>query len=118
MKNPATAKTVFASFKAKDAKASLQLKEALNKLLGHSRAEEGTIWYEVFQSPVSRLEFYVLEIWNGETALQQHLDQPHLKEFTALCDMLLEKPFSTIALTTPLQAEWLKKAFTNVVSLN
>lgn len=119
MKNQLTqAKTLFVSFKAVDTTASEKLKKALNQLFDLSKQEAGMIQYEVFQSQTNELEFYVRETWSNESALQNHLNQPHLKKFAELCQTILAEPFNVLAMQNPLATEWYSNQFIYGIGMN
>lgn len=119
MENQLTqAKTLFASYKAVDRTASEKLKKALNHLFDLSKQEAGMIQYEVFQSQTNELEFYVMETWSNESALQRHLNQPHLQKFVELCQTVLAEPFSAIAMKSPLATEWFRNQFAHTIGIN
>jgi quinol monooxygenase YgiN len=112
------AKTLLVSFTAKDRESSQELKNALNYLADMSRHEKGILRYEVFRSDNNELEYYVLETWSSERALENHLSQPYVHDFAYQCKLLLQKPFSIVPLGIPFTSEWLKPMVTNSISLN
>ena len=113
-----TAKTLLVSFTAKDSEASSELKNALNYLADMSKHEEGILRYEVFRSDNNPLDYYVLETWSGEWALEKHLTQTHVLDFVQHCKLLLAAPFTIVPLAIPFTPEWLKPLITNSISLN
>lgn len=113
-----TAKTLLVNFTAKNSQSSTELQYALNYLADISRNEEGFIRYEVFRSDNNHLEYYVLQTWSGERALERHLNQMHVLEFAAQCKLWLARPFTIVPLSMPFKAEWLKPLITNSISLN
>lgn len=115
---PATAKSLLINFSAKDSQSSEELKNALNYLADISKNEEGIIRYEVFRSDNNHLDYYVLQTWTGERALERHLNQDHVLEFAAHAKLLLARPFSIVPLSMPFKADWLKPMLTQGISLN
>lgn len=115
---PVTAKSLLVSFSAKDSQSSEELKYALNYLADISKSEEGIIRYEVFRSDNNHLDYFVLQTWNGENALEKHLNQNHVLEFASHCKLLLAKPFNIVPLSMPFKADWLKPMLTQSISLN
>lgn len=112
------AKTLLASFTAKDRESAIKLKNALNYLADLSKDEEGIIRYEVFRSDNNELDYYVLETWNSERTLENHLGQWHVMNFSAECRHLLSKPYTIVPLAIPFKSEWLNPLITNSISLN
>jgi len=113
-----TAKTLLVNFTAKDNQSSIELKNALNYLADISRNEKGFIRYEVFRSDNYHLDYYVLQTWSDERALEKHLNQDHVLEFAAQCKLLLARPLNIVPLSMPFKAEWLKPLISNSISLN
>jgi len=113
-----TTKTLLASFSAKDEKSSIELKNALNYLADLSKNEEGIIRYEVFRSDNNQLEYFVLETWSGEWALEKHLTQSHVLEFVQYCKLMLAAPFTIVPLSMPFKADWIKPLLTHGIGLN
>ena len=113
-----TAKTLLESFTAKDRESAIKLKNALNYLADRSKDEEGIIRYEVFRSDNNELEYYIVETWNSERTLENHLSQWHVIDFAAECKHLLAKPYTIVPLGIPFKSEWSKPLITNSISLN
>ena len=55
-----------------------QLRELLSGMLAPTRAESGCKLYELYESD-SEGRFYFYEIWESQTALDQHAASPHFK---------------------------------------
>lgn len=113
-----TAKTLLVSFTAKDSEASSELKNALNYLADMSKHEDGILRYEVFRSENNPLDYYVLETWSGDLALEKHLTQIHVLDFVQHCKHLLAVPFTIVPLAIPFKPDWLKPLLTDSISLN
>ena len=69
------------------------LVEALAKMQGESRREEGCIRYGFFAAVEDPLSFVAVEEWADRAALDRHFAQPHLQEFAAkLLELVSERP--------------------------
>ncbi len=51
--------------------------DGLNRLAAASRAEEGCIGYEIYQSTISPTELVIVETWKDQAALDIHAGTPH-----------------------------------------
>lgn len=57
------------------------LAEALSELSAPSRAEAGCIQYDVCRSKEDAGKLLVLEEWETQEALDEHMETPHFKAF-------------------------------------
>jgi quinol monooxygenase YgiN len=69
-----------------------QLRELLQGMLAPTRAESGCTLYELYESN-SEGRFYFYEIWESQTALDQHAAGPHFKHLEQAVGELLQVPF-------------------------
>jgi quinol monooxygenase YgiN len=56
-----------------------ELKEHLVSLTAPTRAEQGCITYDLYQSPSRKHEFLRFEVWSSIDALEAHKRSPHLR---------------------------------------
>jgi quinol monooxygenase YgiN len=56
-----------------------QLKAVLIELIEPTRAEPGCIQYELLQNITNPTDFTFVEEWSSVTALENHLQSPHLQ---------------------------------------
>lgn len=92
-------KTAFVSLKAKDEDSATALRASLLNLQQLSREEPGHVAYEVFQSENERLDFYVRESWQDQSAFDTHCATEHLQQFAKDTETWLTQPFSAVMLT-------------------
>jgi quinol monooxygenase YgiN len=59
------------------------LGEALLALVNPSREEPGCRSYNVYRSFDDEEQWMVFEKWGSKAALEEHLDRPHMKAFSA-----------------------------------
>lgn len=57
-----------------------RLKTLLTELVEPTRQEAGCLSYQLWQSPVAPTEFVFIEEWSSMTAVEAHLDSPHVQE--------------------------------------
>lgn len=69
-----------------------QLRSLLQGMLVPTRAEEGCISYELYESD-SRGRFYFDEAWESQAALDKHTTTPHFKHLEQKIAELIEGPF-------------------------
>jgi len=69
-----------------------QLRELLRGMLAPTRAESGCKLYELYESD-SKGRFYFYEIWESQSALDQHAASPHFKYLEQTVGELLQEPF-------------------------
>ena len=68
------------------------LRELLRGMLAPTRAESGCKLYELYESD-SEGRFYFYEIWESQTALDQHAASPHFKRLEQTVGELVTEPF-------------------------
>jgi quinol monooxygenase YgiN len=81
--------TVIAKLKAK-AGAEEQLFEACRKLIAPTLAEEGCINYDMHRSVEDPGLFMFYENWTTRPLWEQHMQSPHLTEFSATTEGMVE----------------------------
>ena len=69
-----------------------QLRELLRSMLAPTRAESGCKLYELYESD-SKGRFYFYEIWESQSALDQHAASPHFKYLEQTVGELVQEPF-------------------------
>lgn len=88
-----TSVTVLVRLKARPGKEE-ELKNALAALLEPSRADAGCINYDCHTNPEDPSEFMFYENWTSKALLDAHLKTPHLIDFKAKMDDLLDGPLN------------------------
>jgi quinol monooxygenase YgiN len=73
---------VVAHIRAKQDKQE-EMRDVLTGLIAPTRKEAGCIRYELFRNNADPQEFTFMEEWVSETALEAHLQTPHLKSALA-----------------------------------
>jgi len=68
---------VVAVLKAKAGSEAI-LQKALTSLVKPTRAEEGCISYELFQSAADATTFITVERWQSQSDLDAHMKTPHI----------------------------------------
>jgi quinol monooxygenase YgiN len=68
------------------------LKSLLDDLVIASNAEKSCIQYELHQDTTEESRFIFHETWASEDGLAEHNAQPHLKEFLARSEALINGP--------------------------
>lgn len=81
--------TVIAKLKAK-AGAEDQLYEACHKLIAPTVAEEGCINYDMHRSVDDPGLIMFYENWTTRSLWEQHMQAPHLTEFSAATEGIVE----------------------------
>ena len=81
--------TIIAKLKAKG-EAEGQFFEECRKLLGPTRAEEGCINYDMHPSVEDPGLIMFHENWTGRPLWERHVESPHLQEFSANTDDIVE----------------------------
>jgi len=69
-----------------------QLRELLRGMVAPTRAESGCKLYELYESD-SPGRFYFYEIWESQTALDQHAASAHFRRLEQSLGELLQEPF-------------------------
>ncbi|GAB3800707.1 putative quinol monooxygenase [Spirosoma humi] len=78
-----------------------EIKSVLQNLVVQSRKETACLQYDLHQSTASSNIFIFHEIWEDESGLARHNEQPYLKAFGEIVDeKLQEKP--AIYVTEPI----------------
>lgn len=85
--------TVIAQMTARAGKEK-EVKEILLKMVEATHAEKGCIDYDLHISGENPAKFVFYENWTDKSALDEHLQTPHLKDFAAKADDLLDEPVS------------------------
>ncbi|MCU1232658.1 MAG: hypothetical protein JWP63_625 [Candidatus Solibacter sp.] len=75
-----------------------QLRALLKGMLVPTRAEQGCISYELYESD-STGRFYFDETWESQAALDKHIATPHFRRLEQTIGELLEGPFEVNILT-------------------
>ncbi|OHB56845.1 MAG: hypothetical protein A2Y12_04390 [Planctomycetes bacterium GWF2_42_9] len=83
--------TIFVSIKAKKEKKQ-EVQRILNDLANSTHQEPGNINYILHISAQDDSLFMIYENWKDQAALDNHMNQPYLKDFIAKQSDLLEKP--------------------------
>jgi quinol monooxygenase YgiN len=81
--------TVIASMRAKSGKEQ-ELREVLEALIEPTVKEEGFVNYDLHQGVEDPAVFCFYENWTSPEHLDAHLKAPHLQEFSAKMDDLLD----------------------------
>jgi quinol monooxygenase YgiN len=76
-----------------------QLRSTLVGMLRPTRAEQGCILYELYESNNGGL-FYFYEEWESQDALDRHTTTPHYKQLTQNVRDLLEGAFEVNVLNS------------------
>lgn len=66
------------------------LKGVLSALIAPSRREIGCFQYDVLVSPTDPREFGIVERWEGDKALDQHMETEHFKTAMRQLDGILD----------------------------
>jgi len=62
------------------------IREALQTMVTATRAEEGCLSYDLFESGAAPGTFVTVERWTEQAALDAHLQMPHVAEAFAAAD--------------------------------
>jgi len=71
---------VIAVIKAKDGKES-ETKQALESLVGPTRAETGCVDFDLYQATDDKTSFMFYENWRSRDDLNAHMQASHIKAF-------------------------------------
>jgi quinol monooxygenase YgiN len=82
---------VIARFVARAGKEDA-LKAVLNAAIAPSRRELGCYQYDLLVSPGTPREYCVIERWEGDAALDGHLETAHARKMLAELEPLVETP--------------------------
>ncbi|HEY8306563.1 MAG TPA: putative quinol monooxygenase [Lapillicoccus sp.] len=66
--------------------------DALTELRVHTRAEEGCLRYDLFESAATPGTYVTVEEWTDQAALDQHLGSAHIAAALAAVDGALAGP--------------------------
>jgi quinol monooxygenase YgiN len=72
--------TLVATLQARPGK-EWDLRAALFRLVAPTRKEPGCLTFDLHQSPDGPGRFLLYENWDGQEALDAHLQSPHIKAF-------------------------------------
>ncbi|MDP9439678.1 MAG: antibiotic biosynthesis monooxygenase [Actinomycetota bacterium] len=81
--------TIIAKLKAKSGSEE-QLFEECRKLVGPTLAEEGCINYDMHRSVEDPGLIMFYENWTSRPLWERHMESPHLQEFSATTDDIVE----------------------------
>lgn len=68
-----------------------ELKVLLSGLIDPTRREKGCISYQLLQNRADPTDFTFIEEWEGDDAIDDHFDTPHVKEALAKVPSLLAR---------------------------
>ena len=74
------------------------LRQVLQVILAPTHAEEGNVFYELFESHEGG-RFFFNELWQSQEALDLHMATPHFKKLAAETRDLLAEPLEINLLT-------------------
>jgi quinol monooxygenase YgiN len=83
--------TVMALIKAKSGYED-KVREALLNLVSRTRKEAGCINYDLHQSSAEKSLFMFYENWVSKKDLDEHLEQPYLRDFFGKAEEMLAEP--------------------------
>jgi quinol monooxygenase YgiN len=72
----------------------LKMKELLSAMVKPSKAEEGCIFYEIFQYEKNPRKFMAVETWENEAALDGHKASSHYKVYKSSYEPYCEKKYT------------------------
>jgi quinol monooxygenase YgiN len=82
---------VTAYIKAKKGREE-KVKEELTALISPTRSEQGCLSYDLHQNAEDMSQFMFFECWHSKSALDEHLQKPHIKAFIEKAGELLDGP--------------------------
>ena len=71
-----------------------KMKELLSAMVEPSKAEDGCIFYEIFQYKENPRKFMAVETWRDEAALEGHKNSPHYKVYKSSYEPYCEKKYT------------------------
>lgn len=71
-----------------------KLKELLSAMVKPSKAEEGVIFYEIFQYENNRRKFMAVETWRDEKALDGHKASAHYRIYKTSYEQYCEHKYT------------------------
>jgi len=81
------------TFIAKDG-SEAKMKELLSAMVVPSKAEDGCLFYEIFQYENNRRKFMAVETWRDEKALDGHKASEHYKVYKTSYEPFCEKKYT------------------------
>ncbi len=85
-----TKRVTFIAKKGSEAK----MKELLSAMVVPSKAEQGCIFYEIFQHENNRRKFMAVETWENEAALDGHKASAHYKVYKSSYEPYCESKYT------------------------
>jgi quinol monooxygenase YgiN len=71
-----------------------KMKALLSAMVKPSKAEDGCIFYEIFQYENNPRKFMAVETWRDEAALEGHKNSPHYKIYKSSYEPYCEKKYT------------------------
>ena len=71
-----------------------KMKELLSAMVVPSKAEDGCIFYDIFQYENNKRKFMAVETWRDETALDGHKASPHYAVYKSSYEPFCEHKYS------------------------
>jgi quinol monooxygenase YgiN len=71
-----------------------KMKALLSAMVKPSKAEDGCIFYEIFQYENNPRKFMAVETWRDEAALDGHKNSPHYKIYKSSYEPYCEKKYT------------------------
>ncbi len=71
-----------------------KMKELLSAMVKPSKAEDGCIFYEIFQYKNNPRKFMAVETWADETALDGHKNSAHYKVYKSSYEPYCEEKYT------------------------
>lgn len=71
-----------------------KMKELLSAMVVPSKAEEGCMFYEIFQYESNRRKFMAVETWENEAALDGHKASAHYAVYKSSFEPYCDKKYS------------------------
>lgn len=81
------------TFIAKDG-CETKMKELLSAMVKPSKAENGCIFYDIFQYENNRKKFMAVETWANEKSLDGHKNTEHYKVYKSSYEPFCEKKYT------------------------
>jgi quinol monooxygenase YgiN len=88
--NTITKRVTFIAKEGDEAK----MKELLTAMVEPSKAEDGCIFYDIFQYENNRRKFMAVESWRDEAALDGHKASEHYAVYKSSYEPFCEKKYS------------------------
>ncbi len=71
-----------------------KMKELLSAMVAPSKAEDGCIFYDIFQCKERPEKFFAVETWRDEKALDGHRNSAHYKVYKSSYEQYCEDKYS------------------------